>query len=55
MIFKQLQSLLLRLHVHSVNYIAKLAPTRRAHSSHTIINSLKEPVLGRACNPPDPH
>jgi len=42
------------LHVHSVNYAAKLVHTRRALSS-TVINSHQEPVSGQACNPPDPH
>jgi len=43
-----------KLHVHSVNFAAKLVHTRRALSS-TIINSHQEPVLGQACNPLDPH
>jgi len=43
-----------KLHVHSVNYAAKVVHTRRALSS-TIINSHQETVLGQACNPPDPH
>jgi hypothetical protein len=43
-----------KLHVHSVNYAAKLAHTRRALFS-TIINSHQETVSGQACNPLDPH
>ena len=43
-----------KLHVHSVNYAAKLVHTRRALSS-TTINSHQEPVSGQVCNPPDPH
>ena len=43
-----------KLHVHSVNYAAKLVHTRRALSS-TIINSHQETISGQACNPPDPH
>ena len=43
-----------KLHVHSVNFAAKLVHTRRALSS-TVINSHQEPVSGQACNPPDPH
>ena len=43
-----------KLHVHFVNFAAKLVHTRRALSS-TIINSHQEPVSGQACNPLDPH
>jgi len=43
-----------KLHVHSVNFAAKLVHTRRALSS-TVINCHQEPVSGQACNPPDPH
>jgi len=43
-----------KLHVHSVNYAAKLVHTRRALSS-TIINLHQETVSGQACNHPDPH
>ena len=43
-----------KLHVHSVNFAAKLVHTRRALSS-TVINSPQESVSGQACNPPDPH
>ena len=42
------------LHVHSVNFAAKLVHTRRALSS-SIINTHQEPVSCQACNPPDPH
>jgi hypothetical protein len=38
-----------KLHVHSVNYAAKLIHTRRALSS-TIIKSHQEPVSSQACN-----
>ena len=43
-----------KLHVHSVNFAAKLVHTRRALSS-TVVNSHQEPVSGQACNPPDPY
>jgi len=43
-----------KLHVHSVNYAAKLVHTRHALSS-TVINSHQESILGQACNPLDPH
>ena len=43
-----------KLHVHSVNFAAKLFHTRSALSS-TVINCHQEPVSGKACNPPDPH
>ena len=43
-----------KLHVHSVNYAAKLVHTRRALSS-TIINTHQETVSGQACNSPDHH
>ena len=39
-----------KLHVHSVNYTAKLVHTRRALPS-TKINSDQEPVASQACNP----
>jgi len=42
------------LHVHSVNFAAKLVHTRRALSS-TVIDSHQEPVSGQACNLLDPH
>jgi len=41
------------LHVHSVNFAAKLVHTRRALSS-TVIDSHQEPVSGQACNLLDP-
>jgi len=43
-----------KLHVHSVNYAAKLVHTGRALSS-TVIDSHQEKVSDQACNPPDPH
>jgi hypothetical protein len=43
-----------KLHVHSVNFAAKLVHTRRALSS-IVINSHQEPVSGQARNTPDPH
>jgi hypothetical protein len=49
-IIKKLAS---KLHVHSVDFAAKLVHTRRALSS-TFINSHQEPVSGQACNPLDP-
>ena len=51
---QRVKKLASKLHVHSVNFAAKLVHTRRALSS-TIINSHQEPVSGQACNPPDPH
>jgi hypothetical protein len=43
-----------KLHVHFVNYAAKLVHTRRA-LFNTIISSHEETISGPACNPPDPH
>jgi len=51
---QRVKKLASKLHVHSVNFAAKLVHTRRALSS-TIINSHQEPVSDQACNPPDPH
>ena len=51
---QRVKKLASKLHVHSVNYAAKLVHTRRALSG-TIINPHQEPVSGQACNPPDPH
>jgi len=51
---QRVKKLASKLHVHSVNFAAKLVHTRRALSS-TVINSHQEPVSGKACNPPDPH
>ena len=51
---QRVKKLASKLHVHSVNFAAKLVHTRRALSS-TFINSHQEPVSGQACNPPDPH
>ena len=51
---QRVKKLASKLHVHSVNFAAKLVHTRRALSS-TVINSHQEPVSGQACNPPDPH
>jgi hypothetical protein len=45
---------LLPLHLHSVNHAAILVHARRVLSS-AIIKSCQEPVLGQACNTPDPH
>jgi len=50
---QRVKKLASKLHVHSVNFAAKLVHTRRALSS-TVINSHQEPVSGQACNPPDP-
>jgi hypothetical protein len=44
-----------KLHVHSVNFAAKLVHTRRALSSTINKNSHQELVSGQACNPLDPH
>ena len=43
-----------KLHIHYVDYAAKLVHTRRALSS-TINNSHPETVPGQACSLPDPH
>jgi hypothetical protein len=48
---QRVKKLASKLHVHSVNFAAKLVHTL----SSTIINSHQEPVSGQACNPPDPH
>ena len=47
---QRVKKLASKLHVHSVNFTAKLVHTKRALSS-TIINSHQEPVSGQACNP----
>jgi hypothetical protein len=44
---QKVKKLASKLHVHSVNYAAKLVHTRRALSS-TIINSHQETVSGQA-------
>jgi hypothetical protein len=51
---QRVKKLASKLHVHSVNFDAKLVHTRRALSS-TVINSHQEPVSGQACIPLDPH
>ena len=51
---RRVKKLASKLHVHSVNFAAKLVHTRRALSS-TVINSHQEQVSGQACNPLDPH
>jgi len=51
---QRVKKLASKLHVHSVDFAAKLVHTRRALSS-TVINSHLEPVSGQVCNPPDPH
>jgi hypothetical protein len=51
---QRVKKLAFKLHVHSVNFAARLVHTRRALSS-TVIDSHQEPVSGQACNPPDPH
>jgi hypothetical protein len=51
--FPRIKKLASKLHVHSVNYAAKIVNTRLALSS-TIINSRQETASGQACNPPDP-
>jgi hypothetical protein len=52
--YQRVKKLASKLHVHSVNYTAKLVHTRCALSS-TIINTHQEPISGQACNPPDPY
>ena len=52
---QRVKKLASKLHVHSVNFAAKLVHTRRALSGLAVINSHQEPVSGQACNPPDPH
>ena len=51
---QRVKKLASKLHVHSVNFAAKLVHTRHAFSS-TVINSHQEPVSGQACNPLDLH
>ena len=51
---QRVKKLASKLHVHSVNFAAKLVHTRLA-LSRTIINSHQEPLSGQACNPLDPH
>jgi len=51
---QRVKKLASKLHVHSVNFAAKLVHTRRALSS-SITNYHQEPVSGQACNPLDPH
>ena len=51
---QKVKKLASKLHVHSVNFAAKVVHTRRALSS-TVINSHQEPVSGQACDPLDPH
>jgi chaperone required for assembly of F1-ATPase len=51
---QRVKKLASKLHVHSVNFAAKLIHTRRALSS-TVINSHQEPISGQVCNPLDPH
>ena len=50
---QRVKKLASKLHVHFVNFAAKLVHTRRALSS-TVINFHQEPVSGQACNPLDP-
>jgi len=47
---QRIKKLAYKLHVHSVNFAAKLVHTRRALSS-TVINSHQEPVSGQALQP----
>ena len=51
---KRVKELTSKLHVHSVNFAAKLVHTRRALPI-TVINSHQKPVSGQACTPLDPH
>ena len=51
--YQRVKKLASKLHVHSVDYAAKLVHARRALSS-TMINSHQEQVSGQACNSPDP-
>ena len=51
---QRVKKLASKLHVHSVNFAAKLVHTRRALSS-TVINSHQKLVSGQACNSLDPH
>ena len=50
---QRVKKLASKLHVHSVNFAAKLVHTRRALSG-TVIDSHQEPVSGQTCKPPDP-
>jgi len=54
LISQRIKKLASKLHVHSVNFAAKLVHTRRALFS-TVINSHQEPFSGQACKPPNPH
>jgi hypothetical protein len=51
---QRVKKLASKLHVHSVNFAARLVHTSCA-VSNTVINSHQEPVSGQACNPLDPH
>jgi len=51
---QRVKKLASKLHVHSVNFAAKLVHTRRA-LSNTVFDSHQEPVSGQACKPLDPH
>jgi len=51
---QRVKKLASKLHVHSVNFAAKLVHTRRPLSI-TVINRHQEPVSGQACSPLDPH
>jgi len=51
---QRVKKLASKLHVHSVNYAAKLVNTRHALSS-TVIDPHQETVTGQAYNPPDLH
>jgi len=52
---QRVKKLASKLHVHSVNFAAKLVHTTRRALSSTVINSHQEPASGQACNPHDPH
>ena len=51
---QRVEKIVSKLHVHSVNFAAKLVLTRRAFSGN-VINSHQELVSSQACNLLDPH
>ena len=52
---RRVKKLASKLHVHSVNYAAKLVHTTRRALSSSVIRTHQEPFSGQACNPLDPH
>ena len=52
---QRVKKLASKLHVHFVNFAAKLVHTRRALTSTVVNSHQQEPVSGQACNPLNPH